>query len=261
MTGIVKTDQIQGAQGSSVTVPTGHTFTVTSNATVGGTLGVTGNTTVGNATVGGTLGVTGTTTLSGAANITGLLASTVGQNFAPEFVGNLYVAGNTTNAAELTGCFTNTHQIYRIVGEVGASFSAESSTRFFFLSGTDTKLSSGYYGRGLAYDDASTSSGTAQANGSYFKININQSSTGSSIVDLHFYRKQHAYQVLGMSGYHDQSSDRGYFHFGFKNNSALELTGFRLENDNGNNMSAINFSVYGYRLRQNASGEMLGAYQ
>ena len=42
MTGIIKTDQLQGAQGSRVTVPTGHTFAVTSNATVGGTLGVTG---------------------------------------------------------------------------------------------------------------------------------------------------------------------------------------------------------------------------
>ena len=42
MTGIVKTDQLQGAQGTTVTVPTGHTLAVTSNATVGGTLGVTG---------------------------------------------------------------------------------------------------------------------------------------------------------------------------------------------------------------------------
>ena len=78
---------------------------------------------------------------------------------------------------------------------------------------------------------------------------------------MHFYRQQHAYQVLGMSGYHDQSGDRGFFHFGFKNNSALELTGFRLENDGGNNMSQVNFSVYGYRFRQNSTTEMLGAYQ
>ena len=42
MTGIIKTDQIQGAQGTTVTVPTGNTLAVTSNATVGGTLGVTG---------------------------------------------------------------------------------------------------------------------------------------------------------------------------------------------------------------------------
>lgn len=42
MTGIIKTDQIQGAQSTTVTVPTGNTLAVTSNATVGGTLGVTG---------------------------------------------------------------------------------------------------------------------------------------------------------------------------------------------------------------------------
>ena len=57
MTGIVKTDQLQGAQGTTITVPTGHTLAVTSNATVGGTAAITGNTTVG-----GTLGVTGTLT-------------------------------------------------------------------------------------------------------------------------------------------------------------------------------------------------------
>ena len=53
MTGIVKTDQIQGAQGTTVTVPSGNTLAVTSNATVGGTLGVTGTATLsGNATIG-----------------------------------------------------------------------------------------------------------------------------------------------------------------------------------------------------------------
>ena len=47
MTGIVKTDQLQGAQGTTVTIPTGNTLAVTSNATVGGTLAVTSNATVG----------------------------------------------------------------------------------------------------------------------------------------------------------------------------------------------------------------------
>ena len=42
MTGIIKTDQIQGAQSTTVTVPTGHTLAVTSNATVGGTFNVNG---------------------------------------------------------------------------------------------------------------------------------------------------------------------------------------------------------------------------
>lgn len=43
MTGIIKTDQLQGAQSSTITIPTGNTLAVTSNATVGGTLSVTGN--------------------------------------------------------------------------------------------------------------------------------------------------------------------------------------------------------------------------
>tara|TARA_R110002153_G_scaffold129095_1_gene277730 strand:+ start:545 stop:1180 length:636 start_codon:yes stop_codon:yes gene_type:complete len=191
----------------------------------------------------------------------GSLSSSVGQSFVPEFVGNLYLAGNTTDACELTGCFTNTHQVYRLIGEVGASHGGESYTKFFFLSGTDTKLASGYYGRGRTYDDALASTNTNQADGAFANINMNQSSTGSSIVDMTFYRKQHSYQLLGTAAYHDQGADRGYQHFGWKNNSALVLTGFRLENGAGNNMSAVNFSVYGYRLRQNATGEMLGAYQ
>jgi len=59
MTGIVKTDQLQGAQGTTVTVPTGNTLAVTSNATVGGTLGVTGTATLsGNATIGSNSGDT-----------------------------------------------------------------------------------------------------------------------------------------------------------------------------------------------------------
>jgi len=66
MTGIVKTDQIQGAQGTTVTVPTGNTLAVTSNATVGGTLGVTGN-----ATMGGTLVNTGLITASAGVAIGG----------------------------------------------------------------------------------------------------------------------------------------------------------------------------------------------
>ena len=215
----------------------------------------------GNTTVGGTLGVTGATTLSNTLGVTGLANSAVGQNFIPEFIGNLFLAGNTSDACELTGCFTNTHQIYRLVGQVGASHAGESFTKFFFLSGTDTKLASGYYGRGRTYDDASASTDTTQADGGFANINMNQSSTGSSIVDMHFYRQQHAYQLLGTAAYHDQSGDRGYQHFGWKNNSALELTGFRLENGAGNNMSIVNFSVYGYRFRQNSTTEMLGAYQ
>ena len=54
-----------GGDANKVIIESGDTLQVDSNATVGGTLGVTGVSTLsGNATVGGTLGVTGATTLS-----------------------------------------------------------------------------------------------------------------------------------------------------------------------------------------------------
>ena len=73
MTGIIKTDQLQGAQSTTVTVPTGNTLAVTSNATVGGTLGVTGNTTMG-----GTAAITGNTTVGGTLVNTGLITASAG---------------------------------------------------------------------------------------------------------------------------------------------------------------------------------------
>ena len=79
MTGIIKTDQLQGAQGSSVTVPTGHTFAVTSNATVGGTLSVTGDVTATNTSGNRTLGIITGTSNSSILNMGDTDAANVGQ--------------------------------------------------------------------------------------------------------------------------------------------------------------------------------------
>tara|TARA_Y100001937_G_scaffold70704_1_gene96236 strand:- start:32 stop:832 length:801 start_codon:yes stop_codon:yes gene_type:complete len=79
MTGIVKTDQIQGAQGTTVTVPTGHTLAVTDNATVGGTLGVTGDITATNTGGNRTLGIITGTSNSSILNMGDTDASNVGQ--------------------------------------------------------------------------------------------------------------------------------------------------------------------------------------
>ena len=58
--------QTSGSDANLVKIESGDTLQALSNATVGGTLGVTGTSTLsGNATVGGTLGVTGATTFAG----------------------------------------------------------------------------------------------------------------------------------------------------------------------------------------------------
>ena len=35
MTGIIKTDQLQGAQGTTITIPTGNKISITDSATIG----------------------------------------------------------------------------------------------------------------------------------------------------------------------------------------------------------------------------------
>jgi hypothetical protein len=76
--------------------------TTLGNATVGGTLGVTNQTTLGNATVGGTLGVTGQTTL-GSANVSTLGVSGQANLNNTSVAGTLGVTGLATLTGGLLG--------------------------------------------------------------------------------------------------------------------------------------------------------------
>ena len=59
----------------------------------------------------------------------------------------------------------------------------------------------------------------------------------------------------GKAGYHDQGSDRGFTTFGGKNESISDATGIEFFADSGSgNLSLVNLTFYGYRLRQNTSG-------
>jgi|GEM_PF-3263421 len=75
---------------------TPRSVAVSNNATVGGTLGVTGQTSLSNANVGGTLGVTGQTNL-GNANVGGLLSITGQTNMANATVGGTLTANGQSN--------------------------------------------------------------------------------------------------------------------------------------------------------------------
>lgn len=105
---------------------TASDFPVTGNATIGGTLGVTGASTLsGNTTVGGTLGVTGASTLSGNASIGG----TLGVSGASTLTGNTAVLGalgvsDTVSLTKSTGtglAVTSNATIGGTLGVSGAS--------------------------------------------------------------------------------------------------------------------------------------------
>lgn len=100
----------------------GTGLAVTNNATVGGTLGVTGASTLTGATsVGSTLSVTGATTLSGVTNsgteaITNTTASTSSSTGALVVSGGVGVAGNINSAGQITSSGTSTNYFMGNVG-------------------------------------------------------------------------------------------------------------------------------------------------
>ena len=96
MTGIIKTDQLQGAQSSTIAVPSGN------NLTVGGTLGITGTTTGTNITATGSISSTdgGTALTMGVlSNATSLPALNFNGAFASTTMAGIY--GNGATASNL----------------------------------------------------------------------------------------------------------------------------------------------------------------
>lgn len=161
-------------------------LTVTGNATVGGTLGVTGATTLsslsvtGNETVGGTLGVTGTTTLAavtvgGLMNAQGILAA--GVVLSSSQVGYQSGAGGTVTQ---TGSRTTAVTLNAICGAITLVSAAGSTTPASFtvnnstMGANDTVILNQKSGTDKYSLDV-----TAKANGS-FQITFNTKSGTTS---------------------------------------------------------------------------------
>jgi len=194
-------------------------------------------------------------------DISGVTASTVGQSLIPEFISNLFLAGNSASSASLTSCFTSTYSVYRLIGVIGGDHSDEAGIYITLLSGNSaTTIDSNWYGAGTHGDD-SASVGTVEISANnVFIINPRQASTGFSIVDIHLYMQPAGITISGNMALHDQGSDRGFYIFNAKNSSSTVPTGFKISSSESGNMSASNLSVYGMRIRQNATSKMTGSY-
>ena len=200
---------------------------------------------------------TGTTT----ASFPGQVSSAVGQSMIPEFISNLFLAGNSATSVSLTSCFSSTYSVYRLIGVVGGAHGAEAGVYFTLTSGGGaTTIDSNWYGAGRSVDDASAEATVGLNANNVFIINPRQSSTGFSIIDMHLYMQPSGTTISGNTAIHDQGGDRGFYIFNAKNSSSTVPTGFKINHSESGNMSLSNLSVYGYRIRQNSTTKMTGSY-
>ena len=199
---------------------------------------------------------TGTTT----ASFPGQVSSAVGQSMIPEFISNLYLAGNSATSADLQGCFTSTYSVYRIIGVIGGAHGSEANVYFQLYTSTNTTVDGNWYGAGRNLDDAQAEANVAIAANDVMIINARQSSTGFGLLDMHLYMQPSATVISGNTSLHDQGGDRGFYIFNAKNAGSTAPTGFKISHSESGNMSASNLSVYGYRIRQNATTKMTGSY-
>jgi len=192
----------------------------------------------------------------------GIISSSVGKSHIGEFTGNGTIAANQASIIQLQNCFSSAYSIYRIVGELGGDQSAEDVGKLRFLTSGTTSHDSGYYWGNLGIDDAGNRQLAADANQASFQWSKNLASSVSVHVDMHIYFGGIGGRIgiLGRATYHDQGSDRGFMDFGGQSEGITSATGIEFFCTDGGNLAGYNFSVYGYRTQQGATGKMTGSY-
>ena len=192
----------------------------------------------------------------------GIISSSVGKSHIGEFTGNGTIAANQASIIQLQDCFSSAYSIYRIVGELGGDQSAEDVGKLRFLTSGTTSHDSGYYWGNLGIDDAGNRQLAADANQASFQWSKNLASSVSVHVDMHIYFGGIGGRIgiLGRATYHDQGSDRGFMDFGGQSEGITSATGIEFFCTDGGNLAGYNFSVYGYRTQQGATGKMTGSY-
>ena len=204
----------------------------------------------------------GDATFNSSISAPNFIKSTVGKSHIGEFTGNATTAANQVSIIRLQDCFSSTYSIYRIVGELGGDQSAEDEGKFRFLTSGTTSHDANYYWGNLGLDDGGNRQLAAEANQDSFQWSKNLASTVSVHVDMHIYFGGifSRIGILGRATYHDQGSDRGFMDFGGTSEGITSATGIEFFCSDGGNIAGYNFSVYGYRTQQGATGKMVGSY-
>lgn len=186
-------------------------FSVTNNATIGGTATIAAATVTGNETVGGTLGVTGVTTLSSNTTVGGTLSVTGASTFTGDATFNgasngVTVASNAVVTGNVTaGTFTTAGNVSATGNVTGGTLT---STGNVAATGNITGATLTSNGNITAASNATVTGTTTTASiiltGATNKPQIYSDSSGNTNIDVpsgtNVYRLDNAGSIIAMSG-------------------------------------------------------------
>ena len=266
MTGIVKTDQIQGAQGTTITIPTGNKISIADSATVG-TLNATtmkGVTTFTDSSV-----FSGVSAFSGTTSFSGTVTGDNNDNHLVKIFSSISSSAVTKVETDL---ITSTYDNYLLIGNIVATDGQNSSVDIYLRSSGSSLAATGNAGINVYQAELFTRAGDATAagdrlngNNAYLRIPSSMNIYGGSIMSFRVeFNVLHGGLVTGTTNISPTLVRNGWYSYNFQSVSSSDYHGgtgwFRMANPNENitavtglkiNSGASNFvkhnvALYGY---------------
>lgn len=158
-------------------------------------------------------------------------------------------ASNTATSFQFnTGLYdpNDGFNVYRIIGRVGGSHSSgNTNIQMRWVNSSGTAVTSGYYSTNLAYHTGAAFAQGYGSNSSVAFLVVQSPSTGSMLADIYYYPSDS--YMFGHIRYHNQSTQLSVSTLSAYN-TTTQAYGIRLANSSGNNITLIDFTVYGGKI-------------
>ena len=258
MTGIIKTDQLQGAQGATITIPTGNKISITDSATIG-TLNAT--------TMKGVTTFPDSSVFSGVTSFSGTVSGD--NNHLVKIFSSISSSAVTKVETDL---ITSTYDNYLLIGDVVATDGQNSSVDIYLRASGSSLAATGNTGINVYQCELYNRAGDATAAGdrlngdnAYLRIPTGMNIYGGSIMSFRVEFNvlygglvtgttnisptlvrngwyTYAMQSVSSSDYHGAT---GWFRMANPDENITAVTGLKI-NSGASNFTKHNIALYGY---------------
>ena len=261
MTGIIKTDQLQGAQGTTITIPTGNKISITDSATIG-TLNAT--------TMKGVTTFPDSSVFSGVTSFSGTVSGD--NNHLVKIFSS--ISSSAVSKVE-TDLITSTYDNYLLIGNIVATDGQNSSIDIYLRASGSSLAATGNTGINVYQAELFNRAGDATAAGdrlngdnAYLRIPTGMNIYGGSVASFRVeFNVLYGGLITGttnLSSPVNRLIRNGWYTYGFQSVSSSDYHGgsgwFRMDNPNQNvsavtglkinsgasNFTKHNIALYGY---------------